>query len=318
MNTMLTLVRRELLEHRAIYVAPAIVAAIILAGTLFGVFKAVGASDQVMTVLNDINGADPARAHQLLQRAWGAVLLSLAMPFNLVMSVVTAFYLLDCLHGERKDRSVLFWRSLPVTDTQTVLSKLLTGLVAIAVVELLAVLAASIVNGVVISGGLLALGQNPLRLLWLPAPWISGPVFLAYSLAAEILWYAPFAGWLLLVSAAARQAPMLWALGLPAAVMYLERLMLGSSSLFDVVVGHLNVETFFEAAMRDGGGDFALDEDDWPEILRGAGELDGGVTPLLELPDPGGFLATPALWAGLAVTAAFTAIAIRMRRYHDV
>ena len=37
--------------------------------------------------------------------------------------LVGVFYCLDALHGERRDRSILFWKSLPVSDLTTVLAK---------------------------------------------------------------------------------------------------------------------------------------------------------------------------------------------------
>lgn len=313
MNTTLTLIRRELLEHRAVFFAPATLTVIFLLATLYGVFKAIGADDQMDGVFAQLRGLEPGEAGVRLRALLSAALISLAVPFNLVMSVVSAFYLLDCLHSERKDRSVLFWRSLPVSDTQTVLSKLLTGLVAIAAVELIAVLIAYVLTGVVLSVALVAVGENPFALLWLPAPWVSGPLFLIYTLLAQLLWFAPFAGWLLLVSAAARQAPLLWAVGVPAALSYVEYLLLQQHRIFDAIVGHLR--DFPVAAMSD--RDFRFDSDEFGGPWDGLEGADGPTT-LLSLPDPAGFVSSPSLWIGLALTAVFVGGAIRMRRYHDV
>jgi ABC-2 type transport system permease protein len=134
MNTILTLVRRELLEHRSIFFAPAVLAAIILAGALWTVGQGLGS--ELSELLRSLPNAEPAQVRAALSSALGAIILPFWLPFNGVMSVVFFFYLLDCLHSERKDRSVLFWRSLPVSDTQTVVSKLATAAGAIPLVEL--------------------------------------------------------------------------------------------------------------------------------------------------------------------------------------
>ncbi len=314
MNTTLTLVRRELLEHRSIFFAPSILTVIILAGTVFGVIKGVGASNEVAGMLGDLNEADPARVKNMLQSLWSIGLVSLAVPFNLLMSVVAGFYLLDSLYGERKDRSVLFWRSLPVSDTQAVLAKLLTGLIAVGVVGVLAVLVAYLSTGLVLSVGLIALGQNPFTLLLLPAPWISGPLFLVYVVVSQALWFAPFAAWLLLVSSAARSAPILWAVGVPAALSYAEWLMFRSRNLIDLIAGHVHDYPFYALSDED---DLNFDSDDFGDVFDEFGDLEAPLS-LLSVPDPVSFVSAPALWIGLVVAVALAAGAIRLRRYHDV
>src|ERR1700722_14451496 len=105
-------VRRELWENRSIYIAPLAVAGVYLAGYLISLC----ALPRGMRAI--------ASAHSMPDP------IALAMPFShaamllmLVGVLVGVFYSLDALHGERRDRSVLFWRSLPVSDLTTVLSK---------------------------------------------------------------------------------------------------------------------------------------------------------------------------------------------------
>src|SRR5208283_2286784 len=64
----------------------------------------------------------------------GMVLFAFGIIFFLVMTIYSTWYLLDCLNADRKDRSVLFWKSLPISDTAMVLAKLFTGLIAIPIV----------------------------------------------------------------------------------------------------------------------------------------------------------------------------------------
>jgi ABC-2 type transport system permease protein len=314
MKMMLTLIRRELLEHRAIFIAPAILTLIILAGATFALYQAMTSGDQLDGFLYMLEEEDPARVSVAISSFLGVAIVPFWVPFNLVMSVVFFFYLLDSLHGERKDRSVLFWRSLPVSDARTVLSKLLTALVAIPAVELLAVLVAFVLNAGVLSAGLAVLGLDPLELLWLRAPWASGSLFLAYALVTQSLWYAPFAGWLLLVSSAARNAPFLWALGVPAAIAYLEYLLFSTRFFLDGIVNHLGG---WSDAVMPGDISMAIESDDFGGLLD---QAMASQTPLslLDTVDPVGFLSSPALWAGLLLTVVFLAAAVRLRRFHDV
>jgi ABC-2 type transport system permease protein len=313
MNTMITLVRRELIEHRSIFLAPAILTAIILVAALYGVGQGLSFSNEITGFLGELDTVDPARARAMLSTFLGASLVPFWLPFNLVMSAVFLFYLLDCLQSERKDRSILFWRSLPVSDTQTVLSKLLTALIAIPAVELIASLLAFVLNAIVVSVGLAMLGENPVTLLWLSMPWFSGTLFLFYSVLTQSLWFAPFAGWFLLVSSAARNVPILWAIGIPGAIAYLEYLLFDSWRFAMMIGAHL--QGWPTRAYRD-DGNFSFDED-FAEVFNDSATFQEPMS-LLSLADPVGFLASPALWVGLVLTAGFVAVAIRMRRYHDV
>src|SRR6266581_2237723 len=106
------LVRRELWENRSIYIAPLAVAAVILFGFLI---STIHLPDKMRAAL----ALDPAKQHELIEQPYSfAALLIMGTTF-----IVTVFYCLDALHGERRDRSILFWKSLPVSDLTTVLSK---------------------------------------------------------------------------------------------------------------------------------------------------------------------------------------------------
>src|SRR5450631_3813737 len=114
MNTVNWLIRREFWENRAIWIIPAVVGAFLILAALFGRID-------VMVIPTQVPG-----------RAVGEVFLAaVGATFFAVMSIYATWYLLDCLYADRKDRSVLFWKSLPISDATTVLAKLFTGLIAI-------------------------------------------------------------------------------------------------------------------------------------------------------------------------------------------
>src|SRR5438876_433694 len=116
-------VLRELWENKSIYIAPAIVAAVLLSGALIS------------------SGYLPERRRNAMLLDEVRRRAAIELPYNIVamMLIVTAFivgffYCLDALYGERRDRSILFWKSLPVSDVTTVLSKVTIPLVVLPVI----------------------------------------------------------------------------------------------------------------------------------------------------------------------------------------
>jgi ABC-2 type transport system permease protein len=268
-------VRRELWEHRSIVFVPLIVAAVAMLSFLFGFARHVNAT-------RGIEAMDAARRATVL-----------ALPFSAVASVVllssfivALFYALDALHGERRDRTVLFWKSMPVSDTVTVLAKAFVPFVAAPAIAFCAALAAQLAMLAASTVILPILAEVDLAQM---------TVVMAYGVAIHALWFAPIYGYLLLVSAWAPRAPMIWAVvpvfGLAAA----ESIALGSHFVASVL------RYRFMGAMTEG---FA------PGALRGP------ITQVSQL-EPARFFASPGLWIGLALAAAFIYGAIRLRRHRD-
>src|SRR5437016_8465565 len=115
---------RELWENRSIYVAPAIVAAITLFGSFVGSFHLPERRQNALLL-------DPARQKAAIELPYDIV----AMMLIFTAFIVGVFYCLDALHGERRDRSILFWKSLPVSDLTTVLSKVTVPLVVLSLLS---------------------------------------------------------------------------------------------------------------------------------------------------------------------------------------
>src|ERR1700688_4835450 len=116
MNDYAWLVRREFWENRAIWIVPAAIGVALTLAALFG------------------NVQIPALSPPDSRALSGVVLFGFGVTFFVVMNIYATWYLLDCLYADRKDRSVLFWKSLPISDTTTVMSKLATALLVIPVV----------------------------------------------------------------------------------------------------------------------------------------------------------------------------------------
>jgi ABC-2 type transport system permease protein len=198
------------------------------------------------------------------------------------------------LYGERRDRSILFWKSLPVSDLTTVLSKAGIALVVLPLLTFAVTVVTWWVTLLLSSIVLLAGGQSVAE-LWSHLPLFQMSVMLLYHLLAyHSLWWAPIYAWLFLVSAWARRAPFLWAVLPPIAVAVVEKIAF-STSHFASMLGS-----------RFGGGG------------QSGGFAPGhmSMVPLTQL-GLGQFLASPGLWSGLLVAAVFLAGAVRLRRYRE-
>jgi ABC-2 type transport system permease protein len=274
-------VRRELWENRSIYIAPLAAAAVFLFGFLISTIHLSGK-------MRALSALDPMQQHNAIVRPYDlAAALIMGTAF-----IVTVFYCLDALHGERRDRSILFWKSLPVSDLTTVLSKAMIPLVILQLIAFALTVATQGIMLLLSSAVLLGNGLSTAT-LWTQLPLFQMWLMLLYHLVTvHALWYAPIYGWLLLVSGWARRAAFLWA-GLPVLVI--------------CVVEKIALNTSYFAAMlmhRISGGD------------TGGVFIAGGVSmdPMTQL-SLGRSLSSPGLWIGLAITAAFLAAAVRLRRY---
>ena len=309
MSEMRMLVRRELWEHRAISLAPLVFGALFVAVNLLAALGLVKIHvDAGGAGLNDLmQSLDAPRAAALTQLGMALVAISL----NTVMVLVTVFYLLDCLYAERKDRSILFWKSLPVSDLTVVGSKLVTAAIAIPVITL-AVFVVVALCLYLITGVTMLVSGTGLFLSTGPAALAEVTVTHAYALAVQSIWYLPIFGWLLLVSAWARRAVLLWAILPPIAVQAVEGLLLGTGHFAGLLRDRLVGVYPLAFATED-----HRDQLVWRQEGRHADvdlEFPEG---LLGLVDPGSVLASPGLWGGILIAALLFAAAVWVRRYRD-
>lgn len=193
-------VRRELWENRSIFIAPAAVAGLTVVGFLISLFR-FPAKMQAASALG------PLQQHRFIAQPY-----SLAAGLMMLTTLVVAiFYCLDALHGERRDRSILFWKSMPLSDLETVLSKMITPVVILPLVAFAAAIATQFMMLLASSAVLLGTGAS-IATLWAHASLFqTWPMLLYHLLTVHGLWYAPIYAWLLMVSAWARRAPVLWA-----------------------------------------------------------------------------------------------------------
>jgi ABC-2 type transport system permease protein len=290
-------VRRELWENPSIYMAPLVAAAVLLLG--FGLW-----ARHLPDVILKISTLEPDQQHMLLTRPS-----DIAAILMIVTSMIVAwFYCLDALHSERRDRSILFWKSLPVSDVTTVLSKLGIPMVVLPLVTFVLIVATHLTTLLLGSVTLLAHGMSA-AILWTHLPIVQMALVLLYGQVVIALWYAPVYAWLLLVSAWAQRATFLWAVGVPIAVCIVERIGFGTSYFGSMLKSRLG-GSFAQA--------FVVHADATVDALDATGpgaSSHRGLSDVFDaVPDPAHFLSSPGLWIGLAVAAVLLAGAISLRR----
>jgi ABC-2 type transport system permease protein len=269
-------VRRELWENRSIYLAPLAVAGVALFG--FSLGSIAGIWEKPLR----LNPAQPQAPYDM---AAGLMMLT-----GIVVSV---FYCLDALHGERRDRSILFWKSLPVSDATTVVAKASIPLVVLPLLTITITFAMQWLMLLMSSAVVLAAGQS-VATLWTNVSFLRMSWLMLYHvLTAHALWPAPIYCWLLLVSGWPRRATFLWAALPLVAIGGVEQIAFHTWHFAALVGGRLIGATPTVAATS-------------PNMFP--------TDPMIHI-SPGSFLSSPGLWIGLAFAAIFLAAAVRLRRY---
>lgn len=297
------LLQRELWEHRALYVAPAVVGFLVSLLVLTGSIAVNGHEFIDIGIVGATNLPENVRAAALT-----GIIFGLWFPFVLVSCVLAVFYSLDSLYAERKDRSILFWRSIPSTDFETILSKLLTALLVIPLLTFAMIVVTHLVVLLITSVWVGFRGGNGFHLIWGAVQLFDNWAATLVLLLALPLWLSPFIGWFLFVSAYTKRAPFLTAF-LPLAVVPMIEKMIFKTDVF--------AEAFFERTARfplffDFEAVERMFEDGEHIANIGDAELS-----LLQLMDISGLLTAPGLWLGMVVCGLFTAAAIYVRRYRD-
>jgi ABC-2 type transport system permease protein len=287
-------VQRELWEYRSIYVAPLAAAAVYMLGFLISLIwlpqsvRALSVPDPGTYVMNTL-------ANQRLKLA--ELYAHAAMLIMLTAFLVGIFYSLDALHGERRERSILFWKSLPVSDFTTVLSKASISLVVLPVLVVALTATLQLVMWL-LSSAVLQLSGVGAAALWTRLPVSEMALVSLYSAAVLALWHAPLYMWMLLVSGWARRAAFLWAVLPPLAIAAVEFTAFHTSHVGSLLQDRLFGFTAAAFDLKDKNGV----------------PVDAHFIPLSQLA-PGRFLSSPSLWLGLIVAAALFAAAVRLRRY---
>ncbi|MEO8384761.1 MAG: hypothetical protein ABI583_05945 [Betaproteobacteria bacterium] len=318
MNTFKWLLKREFWEHKGgFFWAPIVIGAIIVSITAVSLVFAVTGLRGGM----EINGVPVSNLAQIVapdQKAKFASLLfsmykGLLVPFTVTLAACIFFFCAGALYDERKDRSVLFWKSLPVSDSATVLSKvaiaigiapliaLVIGTITAILAELLTMIAAAIA-GVNIFGEVLS---DPNTYLV--------PLQMLAMLPIYALWALPTIGWVLMISSWARAKPFLWAIGVPLMAGFLVS---WAGKMFRIegdlgwfwqnIIGRMLTSVVPGSWLIQQGHSLPTEE-----TLRASSAVGEMLAQSLQL------LAAPNIWIGAIAGSAMIYAAIRLRRWRD-
>jgi ABC-2 type transport system permease protein len=284
LDTMVALVRRELWEHRSLWIAACCVEGLLAIALLIG---------RIQMDLPEEMLSPQQRVSIFTIVQW-----ALAQPVFIVTAIVLSFYLLDCLYAERKDRSILFWKSLPLSDELTVGSKVLVATVVAPLAVFLLASAANLVFAAIIAV------RIPGALSWNSYEWLRTELVLLIEVVLAVLWYAPLAGALLLFSAWIPRNPIVWALVGPVVAVIVERVGLGTHYIASFL------------AYRTNGI--------WHKLVAGPNVFDKNdfhnlppVGVVLDTFNIRGAFTDVDLWLGVVAAFAMAYAAARVRRYRN-
>jgi len=296
---MLTLLKREVWEHSALWIAPLVVAAALIVGAIF----ARAYAPRAMPIsIGDVAGP----GQNIRAMSTTGLVIGFGTAQYVVWSVVLWFYAAACLYNERRDRSILFWKSMPVSDAKTVLSKMLIASAVAPLYVYLVTLLTTLVASAIFAIPRLS-GPSPLS-LFDGGAWLRSEAFYFEWVVIAVLWYAPIVAYLLFISAWARRNVQLWALS-PLIAIIVERIAFGSHYLSTWILYRLGpgwqsrseqwFERLFAGPFYNTSGGSSPPGQAFPvfEPLRGFENID--------------------LWIGLAVAVALHYAPTRERRYRD-
>jgi ABC-2 type transport system permease protein len=292
-----TLVRREFWEHRALWMAPVSVSCLLLLSALLthGTFQ-IDAADTAEWL-------DPRNKALLFALAqWG-----LTLPHYVVMIVVLSFYLLDCLYAERRDRSILFWKSLPVSDGAVVTSKLLVGWLVVP----LGTFALALVTDVlftVIWDLRAALGHSTELVVWDTVAFLKTQTLMFLGLIIALLWYAPFFGCFVLASVLVRRNVWLWVTLAPLMAIIIERIAFGTHYIYSFL-GYRSYGIWFGLPL--------LEKSILDSLTSVNGAVIVSIPSLYDRVHVGAAFTNIDLWLGVLAMIACVYAAARIRRYRD-
>ena len=203
MTILFTMIRREIQEHKLAFIYAPFIVALVLCLVIISVY--LGLTDIQTTTFNfstelydeefqeDMLQATPESKTAVIR----AGLTVLGLPILLTVGFGLLAYSLSTFADERKDRSLIFWRSLPVSDLTTVMSKLIFVVIVIPLLvvpnlfllQLISLLSVSIYF---VSNDIVSFGY-----VW-TSYFISDWFRIIFSLWAQALWTLPILLWLML------------------------------------------------------------------------------------------------------------------------
>lgn len=314
-NKYFALVKREMNDHKnGFFYVPGVIAVLIVVSSLIALMLG-----HEPINMNDIGFSEVADKYQsasdedreglslgITAMYWASTLaIWMTYPF------VVFFSLLGSLYEERRDKSILFWKSMPVSDAQEVIAKIFTTVIASFFCYLIIAVAVQLIMSLIMmtysgfNGGpvfaLLPLG----KMIW---SWFAVmPVVLL-----KVLWLAPILGWVLAVSAYAPRMPFMYAVVPVVVISILEKIMLESHHFAWMFTNH--VGRGFGLSMQESAEAVRMNNNHMNVHIDGPAQL-VEVVDAFSMTDAYSYaLSQPTFWGGLIVCGVFIYGAIELRK----
>lgn len=313
------LLKREFWENRGGFLwAPLITGAII--SILTAVLAAIGlVRFKSSGMASDLrfNGSMAEHARQIGGIGDTALLVGISLT-TLVLAFVVFFYALGCLYDDRRDRSALFWKSLPASDLQMVLSKATWALLLAPVLSIAVGVLIGLVLWLIVGVTLAAAGMPGMSAIFTHAHPLSVIGNTLTIVPVYVLWALPAVGWLMLCSAGARSKPFLWAVLIPVLACVMVS-MTGILPGMDINYGNVWYTLVYRGLFSVVPGSWATASSAFKSNFNNNSEIQGPAD-LMHLMNVSNLdvLGSPDLWIGAAVGAAFIAAAIYLRRWREL
>jgi ABC-2 type transport system permease protein len=307
------LIRRELWEHKSLWIAPLVWVGLI---TVFFTWGIIQGPDPDARIIMDMQSMDQMNEHERreMQKAidlpqdrkesiFAVSFLAIFGMISVFMTIVVFFYLIDCLYTERKDSSILFWKSLPVSDAEVVLSKLAVAMVVVPIGVILLTAAMQFLLYIIVWLRVHDTVIGEVMPDWSFVAWLRSQVVALGVTLGGVLWYAPIAAYLLLLSAWAKNKVFLWAVLPPIGLSVLEKVFQGSSHIAQFIARRF--AGYIEEMRLD------------PNAFEPNNERLPAVSDVYDAFHLSNVFQTPEMWLGVAAAGALIFVAIRIRRYRD-
>ncbi len=229
MRKMVTLINREFWEQRGVFFTTPMILAGILALVAVAVFIL------SLTGNVDTSGIAIHMNNDKVAAVIPALFASIASPFVLILWFIVFYYFLGSLYDDRKDGSILFWQSMPISQTQTIISKLIAGLILAPFCTWVVVMVAQLFILCVASLFLIIHPIVNWSVLWSPSVILLSWLRIFGAMLLQAVWLLPLLAWCMLCSAFSKKAPALRALVPIVVIVVLEMIFLSRHYVTDFI-----------------------------------------------------------------------------------
>lgn len=233
MKTIRTLIKREYWENKGMFFrAPVIFGGFLIFVGLCYLILLIGHGTHEFP---DFNGSLSVSDDKIPASLIADIFYSMSVPFIILLWVTVFIYCFNCLYNDRKDRSILFWQSLPIAEWQTMISKTIAAIIVTPLCTWVCIVATEFVFLIILTIAAALLHLNFISNLWQPLTILMAWINILKALCLQAFWLFPILGWFMLASAYAKKSPFFTAVIPIIGLAIIEGIFLRSSHLTESI-----------------------------------------------------------------------------------